>query len=230
MFSQTLSNLFSCCCCVLSGSILSSEGQSVLHWSQCYIKIFPEERQLHYPTLPPIFCYQCFPFTLASWVTANTVLLLLLLFLFFFFFFLFFFFSFSIFLGCVNTLYASNSSDGWLSSWNRQGPPCTWTITAPVGQRVLLNFDKLQISSFSSCNSYLEVRDGQYSFSNLLVKYCASPTSPSPVYSSERYLFVKFYNRVGWLHLTNHNGVSAKFRALPASSQGNINIWILLGN
>ena len=53
VFSQTLSNLFSCCCRILS--------------------------LLHHPPLPPIFYSRCFPFTLASRVTANIVFLVLLL-------------------------------------------------------------------------------------------------------------------------------------------------------
>ena len=56
MFSQTLSDLFSSCCRVLTGSNLSSRGQSVLLLS------FSEEQRLHHPPLTPISALdQCFP-------------------------------------------------------------------------------------------------------------------------------------------------------------------------
>ena len=70
---------------------------------------------------------------------------------------------------------------------------CVWVITVSTGQRVELNLKVLDIKYYyTSCNSgYLEVRDGDNSYSALIGKYCGNK-APGTLYSSGRHMWVKF--------------------------------------
>ncbi|XP_069815839.1 cubilin [Dendropsophus ebraccatus] len=87
---------------------------------------------------------------------------------------------------------------------------CTWIISQPEGQVVMLKFDSLKISSGSVCgNNYIEVRDGASSESPLIGKYCGWET-PLVIYSSLRSLHLQFLTDGS---STNH-GFSATYRSV----------------
>ncbi|XP_031564465.1 cubilin-like isoform X1 [Actinia tenebrosa] len=68
---------------------------------------------------------------------------------------------------------------------------CTWKITVHYGYQVQLIFNR--ISLLEPCTSgYVEVRDGYYSFSKSLGKFCKTEVSSVRFRSTDRRLFVHF--------------------------------------
>ncbi|XP_065365033.1 uncharacterized protein Neto [Calliphora vicina] len=72
---------------------------------------------------------------------------------------------------------------------------CTRVITAPKGQIIRLDFrNSFNIEDKEECKfDFLEIRDGQYGFSNLIGKYCGSDFPPE-ITSKERYLWLHFHS------------------------------------
>lgn len=72
---------------------------------------------------------------------------------------------------------------------------CNWLITVPYGNTVKLTFNKFKLdwNTNGLCGDYVEVLDGEYTFSKSKGKYCGDVHSPpGPVSSSGRYMTVKF--------------------------------------
>lgn len=79
---------------------------------------------------------------------------------------------------------------------------CIWIITVPARKRVKLIFEDFDFGTVSSsCKDlsngidFVQIRDGQDSKSKELGLYCGyDDSTPSDVYSTERYMWVKFYS------------------------------------
>jgi hypothetical protein len=86
---------------------------------------------------------------------------------------------------------------------------CYWKITVPYGYRVQLMFS--QISLGDTCSTdYIKVKDGLYSFSKSLGKFCKNEASIRIV-STDRRLLVHFQSgKSSYLG----KGFQAKFSAL----------------
>ena len=70
---------------------------------------------------------------------------------------------------------------------------CTYTISQPNGNVILLNFLSMDIMGFiGECefDDYLEIRDGPSAHSPLLGKLCGSEI-PAPIQSSQNQLWMK---------------------------------------
>ncbi|XP_053950627.1 uncharacterized protein LOC128858401 isoform X1 [Anastrepha ludens] len=72
---------------------------------------------------------------------------------------------------------------------------CTRVIEAPQGQIIRLDFrNSFHIEAKEECKfDFLEIRDGQYGFSNLLGKFCGTDFPPV-ITSKERYLWLHFHS------------------------------------
>lgn len=69
---------------------------------------------------------------------------------------------------------------------------CTWVIEAPNKLRVILNITKFDIENHGQCSfDYLEIRNGGYSTSPLIGKFCGD-SIPSMIYSLTNQLYLKF--------------------------------------
>ncbi|RVE71930.1 hypothetical protein OJAV_G00056830 [Oryzias javanicus] len=72
---------------------------------------------------------------------------------------------------------------------------CLYVLEALPRQRIELLFNKLfQIETSFECRfDHIEVRDGPFSFSPLISRYCGS-SSPGRVFSSGRFMWIRFYS------------------------------------
>ena len=68
---------------------------------------------------------------------------------------------------------------------------CNWLISAPQYQYPLLNFTEFQLEA-GGCYDTVDVRDGQYSWSDELASYCTSKYSPQVLVPSGHYARVEF--------------------------------------
>mgnify|MGYP001793038226 CR=1 FL=1 len=90
------------------------------------------------------------------------------------------------------------ASNGTITSPNypsnyENGAECSWVINVVEGSSVQLTFETFELESSTGCRyDYIEFRDGS-STSPSIGKYCGS-TTPSPILSSGRSLFVKFHS------------------------------------
>lgn len=78
---------------------------------------------------------------------------------------------------CGRTFQGSKASFTSPNFGNRNilntGQACEWRITANYGEKIVLNITELNIVETSNCESdYLEIRDGYWVKSPLLVRYC----------------------------------------------------------
>ena len=92
-------------------------------------------------------------------------------------------------------IYLANTPNGSISSPNYpssygSSQDCSWRLYAPQGQKVLIYFTFLDLENCCSCD-YVQVFNGQDSYDGLLTKAC-NGSFPPPVYSSSRYMYVKF--------------------------------------
>ncbi|XP_066249076.1 neuropilin and tolloid-like protein 2 isoform X1 [Euwallacea similis] len=71
---------------------------------------------------------------------------------------------------------------------------CVVVLTAPPNHVIELDFrDVFDIEKSPGChNDFLEVRDGQYGFNNVLLKFCGTNEFPPNIRSSNRHLWVYF--------------------------------------
>ena len=101
---------------------------------------------------------------------------------------------------------------------------CIWIISVPSRKTVKVKFENLNFgTAFSSCKQpanetdYVQIRDGQDSESKELGLYCGySSLTPSIVFSTGRYMWVKFYSNSqnDHLHRQGGKGFKAHFQAL----------------
>ena len=97
---------------------------------------------------------------------------------------------------------------------------CNWLIQAPPGQRVLLSFTKFDIEYSSQCSyDSVNIFDGLGISAPLLSKSCGD-SLPSPVYSSGRYMYMRFTSDGSF----SGEGFVAHYRALNSSSSGKCQI------
>ena len=82
-------------------------------------------------------------------------------------------------------------SPGWPNDYGH-GRECTWVISVPVGQQILLNFTVFDMENHTNCGfDYLEIRNGGYLTSPLLGRFCGNRI-PSTIPSFSNELFLKF--------------------------------------
>ena len=82
-------------------------------------------------------------------------------------------------------------SPGWPNDYGH-GRECTWIISVPVGQQILLNFTVFDMENHTNCNfDYLEIRNGGYLTSPLLGRFCGNRI-PATIPSFSNQLFLKF--------------------------------------
>ncbi|XP_053408750.1 cubilin-like isoform X2 [Mercenaria mercenaria] len=68
---------------------------------------------------------------------------------------------------------------------------CTWTITAPEGNQILINVTDFNLENHPNCNyDYLEIRNGGYGSSPLVGKYCGTTIDRIIVSHSNR-MYIK---------------------------------------
>lgn len=97
-------------------------------------------------------------------------------------------------------LMRSNSSVIISSPNNPNIPPphieCTWTILAPIGEQLRVDFvGRLDLTFSPTCEKeFVELREGSTSSSQLIGTFCG--TAPTTKYSKSNVLFVKFFTDV----------------------------------
>ena len=100
---------------------------------------------------------------------------------------------------------------------------CIWIITVPDRKRVELKFEDFDFGTvFSSCQQlpnkidYVRIRDGQDSAGKELALYCGYDIyTPSDVYSTGRYMWIKFYSSSqNDMHWQGGKGFKAHFEAV----------------
>ncbi|XP_075422796.1 embryonic protein UVS.2-like [Ascaphus truei] len=91
---------------------------------------------------------------------------------------------------------------------------CTWTIIAPVGFKVQLNFIDFNLEKVSSCSyDYLEIRDGLIATSPMLGTHCGTESIPT-IISSSNGLLLKFHSDSS----QESSGFLAKYSFVPRIS------------
>ena len=94
------------------------------------------------------------------------------------------------------TTYLKSSQNGsfyvYMDSYGSVNRSCSWLITAPIGQRVLIYFTSFRLAYRYryDCDS-VTITDGKYTWSPRLAKYCGRDL-PRPVYSSGRQILITF--------------------------------------
>ncbi|XP_067928524.1 bone morphogenetic protein 1-like [Watersipora subatra] len=73
---------------------------------------------------------------------------------------------------------------------------CQWRISATHGEKIYLNITSLNIPGEDCEESYLEIRDGHYSLSPLIGRYCGS-SLPATLVSSESRLWIEYKSSQG---------------------------------
>ena len=106
---------------------------------------------------------------------------------------------------------------------------CTWTITVPEGKRVMLAFEDFALrkhSVTSDCHDdwkdFVEIRDSLSSTGKQLGRFNCdlnAPDLPPKVYSTGRYMFVKFHSSSSTsFRREGDKGFKAKFEAVNQPS------------
>ena len=93
---------------------------------------------------------------------------------------------------------------------------CKWRIIAPYGQKVLIHFTSLDLEDDAGCDyDSVQIFNGSSdSYGNkLLIKTCGS-SLPPPVYSSDRYIYMRFQSDGSG----QGRGFVAHYKALSDSS------------
>ena len=100
---------------------------------------------------------------------------------------------------------------------------CIWIITVPARKRVKLKFENFDFGTlYSRCKDltneidFVQIRNGQDSKSKELGLYCGHDIfTPSDVYSTGRYMWVKFYsNAHNSTYWQGGQGFKAHFEAV----------------
>ena len=91
---------------------------------------------------------------------------------------------------------------------------CNWLIKAPSTQKVLIYFTIFDLEDSSQCQfDSVSIFNGLHIYAPLLSKTCGS-SLPLPVYSSGRYLYMRFKSDGSF----SGKGFVAHYRALNSSS------------
>ncbi|XP_055323319.1 uncharacterized protein LOC129578577 [Sitodiplosis mosellana] len=93
---------------------------------------------------------------------------------------------------------------------------CILKITVDPGFVIKLDFrNRFYIEPSATCEyDYLEIRDGQYGFSNLKGKYCGNKF-PDEIFSSDRYLWLRFHSDDN----IEYDGFEGVYEEMPRSSK-----------
>ena len=109
---------------------------------------------------------------------------------------------------CGRTLQGSKGS---FSRVSRQGETCEWRLSASPGERIALNVSELDLPESPNCDTdYLEIRDGYWSGSQLLGRYC-NTTTPVALVSSDSRMFLQY--RVS-VFSSQRKGFSASYESV----------------
>lgn len=107
------------------------------------------------------------------------------------------------------TTFLNTSQNGsinmFMDGYDYRNQSCTWLITIPTGQRVLVYFTAIRLEDCYRCGcSSVTVSDGRYRWSPRLAKYCGRDL-PRPVYSTGREVLITFQPSFGtYEHFTLH--------------------------
>lgn len=129
--------------------------------------------------------------------------------------------------GCsgLETISVSNNPNGSIYSpgypYYDDNENCLWLLVAPYGSKVLLYFTTFEVEDDLSCSyDSVELFDGRDDSASRLSKSCGS-ILPSPVYSSGRYMYMKFKSDLS----NTEKGFVAHYRELTDSSGAFIKQW-----
>ncbi|XP_031549095.1 CUB domain-containing protein 2-like [Actinia tenebrosa] len=88
---------------------------------------------------------------------------------------------------------------------------CSWYIAAPYSSMLIkLTFYDFYLQSSTSCTrDYIEIRDGRYSSSTFLSRYCGSKRPPT-IISKGRYLYIKFHSN----YMSTYRGFKLTYTAV----------------
>ena len=123
----------------------------------------------------------------------------------------------------AQVFYLKNTT-GYITSPNYPNnyPPnmnCVWKITVSHDKRVRFSFKSMDIEYTSGCyRDYVELRDGYFSSSKYLGSYCGYSTPRSAVYSTDRYMYVKFYSS----YRTHDKGFKAYFEEADKEGKNSV--------
>lgn len=98
---------------------------------------------------------------------------------------------------------------------------CTWVVSVPAGKRVKLTFKDFDLGiGFTQCNyhtgdeDYVAIRDGEYSWSDELVRYCDynyNMKSVRDVYSTGNHMRITFSSSSSPSSFNTEKGFKASF-------------------
>lgn len=105
---------------------------------------------------------------------------------------------------------------------------CTWVVSVPAGKRVKLTFKDFDLGiGFTQCNyhtgdeDYVAIRDGEYSWSDELVRYCDynyNMKSVRDVYSTGNHMRITFSSSSSPSSFNTEKGFKASFEVSELSS------------
>ncbi|XP_073253075.1 tolloid-like protein 2 isoform X2 [Porites lutea] len=122
------------------------------------------------------------------------------------------------------------SDTGTLASYNYPLPyddkiECTWTIRVDLDYRIRLSFDFFNLSQSSDCSvDYVEVRDGAFTTSDLIGKYCGTE-KPESITSDSWDMRVTFKSS----GKTNYPGFKASYKRKKSTTAILKIVGIVLG-
>ncbi|KAK6490308.1 cubilin [Huso huso] len=104
--------------------------------------------------------------------------------------------------GCGGTLYGDHgsfTSPNYPGTYNNN-TDCEWTIVAPVGRVVTVNFAFISIDDPGDClSNYLKLYDGPDASTPPVGPYCGLETNIAPFTSTSHQVFVKFHTEYSTL-------------------------------
>jgi len=93
----------------------------------------------------------------------------------------------------------------------KKGDKCEWRILATHGEKIILNITSLDIPASANCQlDYLEVRDGYWYKSDLLMKVCGN-TTPQYIISTGSRMLITYKTNA---HSPDHMGFTAQYEAV----------------
>ena len=108
-----------------------------------------------------------------------------------------------------NPLYTN--SPGMPPRLFQMGDECQWRILATHGEKIILNVSMLDIPSSPDCaDNYLEIRDGYWYRSNLLVRLCGN-NIPRPIISTGSRMLLTYKTMT---NTAKHRGFTANYEAV----------------
>ncbi|XP_041458355.1 cubilin-like [Lytechinus variegatus] len=96
---------------------------------------------------------------------------------------------------------------------------CVWTINAPVGNQVSINFTDFNLEAHSSCvYDYVTIRNGGYESSPLVGTYCGSSINPTTFISHSHQMRINFHSDAS----VTATGFSASFDSTATGCGGTL--------